>query len=258
MVQFGRLQNQSTHGMLNRLVAICFIGFVFLTSALFFIVALAIWLVTRPFDPRLRLLHRFTCLWASLYIWVFPPWAVTVHGRDHIDPDATYVIVSNHQSLVDILVVFMLFSHFKWVSKAELFNIPLIGWNMTLNRYVRLRRGNQQSIKQMYKECERHLREGSSVFLFPEGTRSETGVMRPFKEGAFVLAKRMNLPILPIVIRGSRDALPKNSFNFHGRTDVEIEVLAPIDPASFAETPAPELASEVRSLIEGELAEAAA
>ena len=233
-----------------RIIAVLYIAFIFTTSALFFLIALLIRLLTAPFDRRLALLHRFTCFWASLYIWVFPPWSVTIHGRDNIDDSQTYVIVSNHQSLVDILVAFTLFKHFKWVSKAELFNIPLIGWNMFLNGYVRLKRGHKGSIREMYKACEEHLNQGSSIFLFPEGTRSATGHLRDFKEGAFVLAKRMHLPILPLVINGSRDALPKNSLNFHGKTDVHVQVLDAIPPESFSETASVDLAKQVQELIE--------
>jgi 1-acyl-sn-glycerol-3-phosphate acyltransferase len=238
-----------------RLIAILFIAFVFLSSAVFFAIACLIWLATVAIDKRLWLLHRFTCFWASLYLWIFPPWAVTVHGRKQIDDATTYVIVSNHQSLVDILVAFRLFCHFKWVSKAELFNIPLIGWNMMLNRYVRLERGRNTSIKKMYRACETHLNQGSSVYLFPEGTRSATGDLRPFKEGAFVLAKRLNIPVLPLVINGSRDALPKNSLNFHGRTDIHVTVLDPIQPETFAEISAVELGTQVRDLIASHLLE---
>jgi len=233
-----------------RLIAIFYIAFVFLTSAFFFLIALAIWLTTVLFDKRLWLLHRFTCFWASLYIWLMPPWSVSIEGKEHIDSNNTYIIVSNHQSLVDILVAFTLFTHFKWVSKAELFNIPLIGWNMSLNQYVKLRRGSNKSVKTMYKACEKHLGHGSSIYLFPEGTRSESGQMRKFKEGAFVLAKRLQIPILPVVINGSRTALPKNSFNFHGKTHIEVTVLPPIPPETFGEDDAKELAAHVQRLIE--------
>lgn len=241
--------------LLYRLIAIAYIAFIFGTSVIFFLIACLIWLITRPFDRRLRALHRFTCLWASLYIWIFPPWSVTVRGREHIDPNGTYVIVANHQSMVDILAAFLLFCHFKWVSKAELFRIPLIGWNMSLNRYVRLRRGHKASIRDMYTACEQHLREGSSIFLFPEGTRSPTGKMRDFKEGAFVLAKRHGVAILPIVVNGSKNALPKDSLNFHGRTDVTLDVLAPIQPEQFTDTTVEELRDQVRELIRGRVAE---
>ena len=232
-----------------RLIAITYIAFICLTSFFFFIIALGLWLVTAPFDSRLWVLHRFTCFWASLYIRVMPPWTVSIHGRELIDPDETYVIVSNHQSLVDILVAFTLFTHFKWVSKAELFRIPLIGWNMSLNRYIKLQRGDSGSIKQMYNACAKHLSQGSSVYLFPEGTRSESGHMRPFKEGAFVLAKRLQRPLLPLVINGSRTAVPKNSFNFHGKTHVEVTVLPSIVPEAFGEGTAKELADRVHGLI---------
>ena len=237
-----------------RLIAVAYIATVFLTSSFFFVVAVCLWLLTAAIDPRLWLLHRLTCFWASLYIWMMPAWSVKIYGKENIDPKETYIIVSNHQSLVDILVAFTLFIHFKWVSKAELFHVPLIGWNMSLNRYIKLRRGKSDSIKQMYATCEKHLKQGSSIYLFPEGTRSETGKMRPFKEGAFILAKRMNRPILPLVINGSSTALPKNSFNFHGKTRIEVTVLPPIDPADFGDGAARELAGDVRARIESHLA----
>ncbi|XOV88891.1 MAG: lysophospholipid acyltransferase family protein [Pseudomonadota bacterium] len=235
--------------LLYRLIAILFLVFIFVTSLIFFVVALLVWAATAPFDPRRRILHLFTSFWASLYIWVFPPWSVHITGREKFDPTKTYIIVSNHQSMVDILAAFTLFRHFKWVSKAELFRIPLIGWNMSLNRYVKLQRGHKRSIREMYTACERHLAEGSSVFLFPEGTRSATGRMREFKEGAFVLAKRHQLPILPMVINGSKNALPKNSLNYHGRTRVELEVLDELAPEAFAHLTVTELTEMVREQI---------
>lgn len=240
---------------LYRFIAILYITFIFVTSFVFFPVALLLWLVTLPFDPRLAVLHQFTCFWASLYIWVFPPWSVTVTGREKIDPKKTYVIVSNHQSMVDILAAFTLFTHFKWVSKAELFRIPLIGWNMYLNRYVRLERGRNKSIRKMYNACEAHLRRGSSVFLFPEGTRSPTGKLRTFKEGAFVLAKRLQVPILPLVVNGSKNALPKDSLNFHGRTNVQFEILDAVPPETFSEMSSSELTTYIREMIRQHVAE---
>ena len=237
----------------NRVIAVLFIAFISLSSIALFPIAFIIWLATVAFDTRLWLLHRFTCFWASLYIRIFPPWTVTLRGREKIDPRKTYVIVSNHQSLVDILVAFSLFVHFKWVSKAEMFRIPLIGWNMVLNRYIRLERGSKHSVARMYRACEAHLREGSSVYLFPEGTRSETGELRPFREGAFVLARRLQIPVLPIVIQGSRNALPKKSLNFHGNTHITLTVLDEISPAAFADTTPAEMARQVRDLIASHL-----
>lgn len=255
-VRFGtRVIQALLKRFIYRLIAILYITFVFVTSFFFFPIALLLWLVTLLFDRRLALLHMFTCFWASLYIWVFPPWSVTIEGRDKIDRHKTYVIVSNHQSLVDILAAFTLFVHFKWVSKAELFRIPLIGWNMYLNRYVRLERGRNKSIRKMYSACEEHLKRGSSVYLFPEGTRSPSGKVRPFKEGAFVLAKRLQVPILPLVINGSKNALPKNSLNFHGKTQVHVQVLDEVPPETFSDMSSSELTAHVRELIRSRVAE---
>src|SRR5262245_11385066 len=119
------------------------------SSIALFPLALAIWAVTLPWDRRGAALHRFTCFWASLYTWINPFWTVRIEGRHRVRKDAAYVIVSNHLSLVDILVLFRLFIHFKWVSKIENFRIPFIGWNMALNRYIKLRRGDRKSVTQM-------------------------------------------------------------------------------------------------------------
>jgi len=234
---------------INRLIALAYLLFIAVTSIPFYLIAVAIWLFTLPFDPRLRLLHQFTSAWASLYLWIFPAWSVTIENRGLIDRDTTYVMVSNHQSLVDILVVFSLFTHFKWVSKKEVFSLPLIGWNMSLNRYVRLERGLQESVIKMYEACDHHLQAGSSIYMFPEGTRSATDQMREFKEGAFVLAQNNRVPLLLIAIDGSRDALPKHSLTFHGSHHITLSVLGEIPYQEFADTPPGELAAQVRAKI---------
>src|SRR5262249_29287541 len=135
--------------VLLRVFSLAFWAFIAVSSLLLFPVALLVWLVTAPFDRRLRGQHLFTCFWASLYTWLNPLRPVRVVGRETVRRGATYVMVANHQSFLDILVLFRLFVHFKWVSKAEMFRIPCIGWNMALNRYVRLRRGSPESIAQM-------------------------------------------------------------------------------------------------------------
>ncbi len=239
---------------MNRLIATAYFLHTTLVCLICFSIASLIWLCTRWTDPRRWLLHRFSCIWASIVFHSFPPWSLTLHHRQNFDPGGTYVIVSNHQSMVDILLSFMLFRHFKWVSKAEMFRLPLVGWNMWLNDYVALKRGNQTSIRQMYAACERHLKAGSSIFMFPEGTRSETGVMRRFNEGAFHLAKRNGVPILPIAISGSREALPKHSMNFHGHKHMDMYVLPPITPAEYAGLTAGQLAALTRERISKQLA----
>jgi len=235
--------------MTNRIVALLFLAFMGISSAVLFVVALLIWLFTAPFDRRLVWLHQFTSFWACIYLWAMPAWSVTATGREKIRKEATYVVVSNHQSGLDILVAFRLFFHFKWVSKVEMFRVPFIGWNMRLNRYIKIVRGEQESRRRMMADCERALSQGSSVYFFPEGTRSRTGELKPFKPGAFILAHQMRLPILAIAINGTKDALPKASLNFHGHHRFRIEVIEEIPYAAFSDLSVEETAEMVRGRI---------
>ncbi|MBN2687475.1 MAG: 1-acyl-sn-glycerol-3-phosphate acyltransferase [Deltaproteobacteria bacterium] len=238
--------------MTGRLIGIGMLVFIGISSMFLFMCAFVLWLLTVPFDKRLVILHYFSSLWASLYLWIMPAWSVSIEGREHIKKK-TYVVVSNHQSLLDILVVFRIFFPFKWVSKVEIFRIPFIGWNMTLNRYIKLVRGDKESIRQMLQECNKTLAKGSSVFMFPEGTRSDTGELRLFKPGAFMLAKENNVPILPIVINGTRDALPKKSLKFHGNHKIRVKILEELPCESFASLTDEETAAMVRSMIAEQL-----
>jgi 1-acyl-sn-glycerol-3-phosphate acyltransferase len=235
--------------MVNRIVSVLFLIFIGASSALFFPIALLLWLTTRWIDPRLVLLHQFTSFWACLYLWTMPGWSVTVRGRETLKNFSTAVLVSNHQSQLDILVAFHLFHPFKWVSKAEVFRLPFIGWNMGLNGYIKLKRGDKDSIRKMMSACEAAVSRGCSVFFFPEGTRSRTGRLRPFKPGAFILAQKMRVPIVAIAINGTRRALPKYSLNFHGRQSMQIEVIAAIPYQDFADMTPEEIADRVRRQI---------
>ena len=225
------------------------------SSCVLFPIAVAIWTLTLPFDPRLRGLHLFTCFWASLYTWANPAWPVRISGREKVRRDEAYVMVANHQSLLDILVLFRLFVHFKWVSKIENFRIPLIGWNMRLNHYIQLRRGERSSVVQMLTQCRETLAAGNSVMIFPEGTRSPDGRLRSFKSGAFLLAKTTGRPILPIVVEGTASALPKRGFVLQGRHRIRVTILDEIPPESFSSESPEDLALRVQALIGGYLKE---
>jgi 1-acyl-sn-glycerol-3-phosphate acyltransferase len=218
-----------------------------------FPVALLCWALTLPFDRRKVILHRLTCFWASLYTWINPAWPVKVVGREKIDPNETYVMVANHQSLLDIFVLFRLFTHFKWVSKIENFRIPFIGWNMYLNGYIQLKRGDPSSIAVMLRTCRDNLDAGNSIMMFPEGTRSPTGKLRRFKPGAFDLAKDAKRPLLPIVVHGTASALPKRGVILQGRHRILIEVLDPIAYSAFAEDETEDSMLRVRELIDNHL-----
>jgi 1-acyl-sn-glycerol-3-phosphate acyltransferase len=244
--------------VLRQVGSVLFWLFLTTSSAVLFPVALVVWGTTVLLDRRLALLHRFTCFWASLYTWFNPAWRVRVEGREKVRPGTTYVMVANHQSFLDILVLFRLFVHFKWVSKIEMFRIPAIGWNMALNRYIRLRRGDRESVAQMMRTCEATLAEGSSIMMFQEGTRSADGHLKAFKPGAFTLAQRAHVPLLPIVVEGTAHALPKHGFVLHGHHAIRIRVLDEIPYARFADLSTEELTAQVRDVFLRELGESPA
>ena len=231
-------------------VASClFWAFLTVSSIALFPVAVLVWAVTAPFDRRKVVLHQFTCFWASLYTWLNPVWPVTIHNREKLPTNRAQVMVCNHLSLLDILVLFRLFSHYKWVSKVENFKVPCIGWNMSLNRYIKLKRGDRQSIVQMMRECQLALAQGSSIMMFPEGTRSPTGRMRGFKPGAFEIAQRTRSAILPIVLHGTADALPKRGFVLQGRHPIQLHVLDELPYESFRDQSVEELTERVHELL---------
>lgn len=213
-------------------------AFFILSSIVFFALAVVIRLVSWPFDPDLRLLHQFSCLWAAVYIWVNPFWSLTRKGLKNLDRKKAYVIVANHQSWADILVVFATFLHFKWVSKKAVFSVPILGWNMRMNGYVPIDRGNDVSREKCLSQCREWLARGSSVLFFPEGTRSlEAPKMLPFKIGSFRLAVESGRDVLPLVIKGSKDAIPKHSILLHRRSKMTVEALPPVSVESFQGNP---------------------
>jgi 1-acyl-sn-glycerol-3-phosphate acyltransferase len=200
------------------------------TCAILFVPALVIFVVTRPFDRKRRILHRFTSLWGAHYLAWAPFAGVRVEGLDAARTGPC-IYVSNHQSMVDILAVFALHTPFLWVSKVENFYVPFLGWNMWLNGYVPLRRGYLPSIMRMVRTCNRKLKQGESLFVFPEGTRSTSGDLIPFYPGAFRLAVRNGVPIVPVVMDGTQEILPKNQLFIRPRP-VLVRVLPPIHPES--------------------------
>ncbi len=229
--------------------------FVVASSVIIFIGALLLWLFTAPFDKRLWLQHRYSCFWGSLYIRLNPFWKLQIEGAEKIDHSKVYVAVSNHQSMLDILVIHSLFFHFKWVSKKENLYIPFVGWNMLLNRYVVIDRASRKSFIRMMRDCRNHIKQRSSIMIFPEGSRSFDGKMRNFKEGAFRLAHQMNTPILPIVLDGTWKAISGKGLLIRHRTAMKIRVLDPVMPEEFGNLEPRELAGEVRGRMESALKE---
>ena len=116
-----------------------------LTSLSFFLIDVLIWFLTFWWDKRLWLLHRYSCVWAMFYIWANPFWKIELTGRENVRKGQPYIIISNHQSAFDIVLLYKLWMHFKWVAKREIFRIPVIGWNLWLNKHIAIDRTSVRS-----------------------------------------------------------------------------------------------------------------
>lgn len=212
-------------------IAIWVVGIVTIV-ALFLAMAL-LTIILYPFDRKRKIVHAQCFWWTDAVTALNPYWDVEVSGLENIDHKKTYVVVSNHQSLADIVLMYKTKMQFKWVAKDSLFKIPVLGWNMQLARHIRLRRGNFSSIKRVYSEASEWLRKRVSVVFFPEGTRSDNDGIGEFQNGAFKLAIKEKVPILPVLIRGTKDAIPKGSWRFTTKTTCLIKVFPPIETSGL-------------------------
>jgi 1-acyl-sn-glycerol-3-phosphate acyltransferase len=239
--------------MINKLLSYLYIAYFFASSAFLVWIAAAITLFTKDRDPNRRLVHRYACWWAFHYIKMNPFWKCTFEGLDNIDPNKAYVLISNHQSYWDIMVLYGLYKPYKWVSKEEIFKVPFIGWNMYLNQYVKLVRGDLKSIKEMLTTCRNWLKQGASIMIFPEGTRSLDGELIEFRDGPFKIAHDCKVPLIPIVVDGTHGLLPKHSLevNFVGK--ITVKVLTPVNPEDFESIK--QFRDHVRELMKTTLAE---
>ena len=159
---------------------------------------------------------------------VNPLWTFRVSGQMPSDPRRPYIVVSNHESFVDILLISHLPFEMKWLSKVEMFKIPVVGWLMSLAGDIRLSRGEITSANDAMNQCKDRLAKKVSVMIFPEGTRSKTGELGKFKNGAFRLAIETGCPILPVAVSGCHSALRPKDWRL-GYSTAEVRVLAPIE-----------------------------
>lgn len=226
---------------------------VWLSSIVFillaFPVALFLWLLSLIFDRKRRMNNRWMIIQGIVLTKMSPFWKVLVEGKEKIDSNQPYIIIPNHQSLLDIVFFNMLRHRLRWVSKIEIFRVPLVGWEMKMVRYIGIERGNKHSVARMMEKCIASLREGISIVIFPEGTRSLTGKIGRFKTGAFQLAIRTDKPLLPVLIDGTGDILPKDGMIFRNRKTVRIRVLDPISPGQFGTGDPDELAARVQKIM---------
>jgi 1-acyl-sn-glycerol-3-phosphate acyltransferase len=205
-------------------------------------------LLTIPFDRGRYapgyLFRRIGPVMATLN----PLWRFRYSGKIPADPRRPYVVVSNHESFADILLISHLPWEMKWLSKAELFRIPIMGWMMWLVGDIPVKRGFGPSAVEAMERCRKALENRVSVMIFPEGTRSKTAELLPFKDGAFRLAIEAGVPILPLAVSGTGTALRKHDWRF-GQSAAEVQVLDPVETAGLTLDDVPALKARVRETI---------
>jgi 1-acyl-sn-glycerol-3-phosphate acyltransferase len=214
-----------------------------------FPIALILWLLSLAFDSRRLMNNRWMVIQGIVLTKMSPFWKVITEGREKIDQNQAYIIIPTHQSMLDIVFFNMLRHRLRWVSKIEVFRMPLVGWEMRMVKYIELVRGNKSSVIKMMEDCVESLQDGISIVIFPEGTRSLTGAIGKFKTGAFQLAVKTDKPLLPVLIDGTGEILPKKGIIFGTRRVVRIRVLDPIFPGQFGTGDPEELATRVQSLM---------
>jgi 1-acyl-sn-glycerol-3-phosphate acyltransferase len=200
------------------------------------------------FDSSGNASHLAARLWGKIQLRTTGS-RVTMQGLEYLDSRKSYIVVSNHQSFFDI---FSLLGHlplqFRWIAKAELFRIPLLGWAMTRTGYISIERDSPKKAYRSMLDAAEKVRKGVSVLIFPEGTRSPDGILQPFKKGVFLIALKSQAPILPVAIRGTRDIMRKNDWRAYPG-HVEIRIFPSIETAGFSTDKEAELSERVRNTL---------
>jgi 1-acyl-sn-glycerol-3-phosphate acyltransferase len=221
-----------------------------LLTILLFLVVFILNILLFPFDKKKKITHAQCFWWSDAVIGLNPYWNVKVSGLEQIDHQKTYVIIANHQSMADIVALYQTKMQFKWVAKASLFKVPFIGWCLSLIKHIKLIRGDFSSVKEIYHQASRWLQKDMSVLFFPEGTRSNSGQMGEFQNGAFKLAIKEKKPVLPICLKGTQAAIPKGSWIFRTKVAAKVIVLEPVATDCFGPGDFALLRDTVRSRIQ--------
>ena len=214
-------------------------------------VCFIVWLVTTPFDKKRLVSHRMNCGVGYVLMVANPFWRTKIYGLKDVDKDATYVIAANHQSLTDICILSATRLRLKWVSKKELTYVPFLGWIMGMAGYVLVDRKDPKSQFKMMRRCEHYLENNVSIAIFPEGTRSRTGELGRFRDGAALLAKKKNVKILPVCMYGNNTSMPKKGFIWKKINRQNMYFLDPIDPNDFEKTK--DISAAVKAAIQNKM-----
>lgn len=209
---------------------------------------LLVYLLTAWWDRRRWYVSRCFRLCARMAVAVNPLWSVRFHGSLPPDHGRPHVVVSNHVSLADVALIGSIPWEMKWISKRANFWIPFLGFMMWLSGDVYVSRHDRNSRTRAYDRLKRWVERGSSVIVFPEGTRSRTGELLPFRNGPFRLAIETGAPILPMAVHGTREAIEKGSLAF-GRARADVVILEPIEVGGLGRDDVERLRDEARERI---------
>ncbi len=184
---------------------------------------------------------------------VNPVWSIVTTGTYPEDMRKPYLIIGNHQSLADIPVLSRLPWEMKWVVKASLFRIPIVGWMMRISKDIPVERGDRRSRAQVLVEARKRLRDHVSVLILPEGTRSLDGRVGKFSDSPFKFAIKERIPVLPVALDGTFSALPKKTWKFREKSFIHIHVFDPIRTDNWTGSGS-ELRDYVRDMIVNKIA----
>jgi len=203
--------------------------------------------VCYPFDRKRVVVHTLS-RWITDTIFGLPPFMKReVIGLENIDPKKAYVMTLNHNSMADIITIYNLPLVFKWVSKKEVYRIPIVGRLLYAHGDIVINRASAKEAMQLVHERGKEwLAKGASVAIFPEGTRSKNGEIHNFKAGAFLLAKDAGAPILPIVLNNTNKMVRKG-WLMNWRNHITIKILPPISAEEVAERSVKEVMADVHS-----------
>lgn len=221
---------------------IVFFTYLFIVSVLY--------VFTLPFDRYNQIPNCALKGLAGLLMKTVPGWTFVIKGDDLSKIEKPTIVVANHQSFLDMPLLYLLPWSMKWVAKKSLFRIPIFGWIVFMTGHIGIDRKSRRSVKKLDKLVE-PVQNQIPAMIFPEGTRTNSGELMPFKNGAFMLAKRYNFQVLPVVLNGGFEAMQPGSWKFNFRQEFTISVLDPLEPGKFESVK--EMKDQTFQLIEEEL-----